>query len=183
MADWTPPPYPQLVAGKPWTDEKASAAFENVEALAEGAPDAPKVQGVALGNYYIASVNGTGTTESAIVLPDRVELLRLDVSGITATTSVVLQIALSTDGGSTYGGWEILQSMSAACNYMASHVLDVPSSTQKYVGLVTAGTVSFAGGGGITIPSGANAVKFRMSTAGGGTHTYRAHAYVIGGVA
>lgn len=182
MADWTPPPYPQLVAGKPWTDEKASAAFENVEALAEGAPDAPKVQGVALGNYYIASVNNSGTTESAIVLPDRVDLLRLDVSGITAAASVILQIAFSTDGGSTYGSWEFLQNMSAACNYMASHVLDIPASTQKYVGLVTAGTVSLPGGGGITIPSGANAVKFRMSS-GTGTPTYRVHAYVIGGVA
>lgn len=157
-----------------------TALRDNPIAIAEGTSGAPKVQGLALANYYIASVNNSGTTESAIVLPDGVDLLRLDVSGITASTSIILQIAFSTDGGSTYGGWEILQSMSAACNYMASHVLDIPASTQKYVGLVTAGTVSFAGGGGITIPSGANAVKFRMSSGG---NTYRVHAYVIGGVA
>jgi len=41
MADWTDPPYAQLVAGKPWTDEKASAAYENVVAAREGAVGAP----------------------------------------------------------------------------------------------------------------------------------------------
>lgn len=44
MADWTTPPWSQLVAGKPWTDEKAAAAFENPIAIAEGAPDAPRVR-------------------------------------------------------------------------------------------------------------------------------------------
>ena len=41
MADWTPPPWAGLTAGKAWTDEKAGAAFENPLAIAEGAPDAP----------------------------------------------------------------------------------------------------------------------------------------------
>lgn len=44
MADYTTPPWSQLVAGKPWTDEKAAAAFENPIAIAEGAPDAPRVR-------------------------------------------------------------------------------------------------------------------------------------------
>lgn len=43
MADWTNPPYAQLVAGKPWTDEKAAAAYENTVALAEGASGAPRI--------------------------------------------------------------------------------------------------------------------------------------------
>lgn len=44
MADYTTPPWAQLVAGKPWTDEKAAAAFENPIAIAEGAPDAPRLR-------------------------------------------------------------------------------------------------------------------------------------------
>ena len=60
MADWTPPPYPQLVAGKPWTDEKASAAFENVEALAQGKPGAPYIE-TAWHPYDSAAV-GDGNT-------------------------------------------------------------------------------------------------------------------------
>lgn len=44
MADWVDPPYTQLVKGKPWTEDKATAAFENVVALAEGAPGAPIVR-------------------------------------------------------------------------------------------------------------------------------------------
>jgi len=159
-----------------------TALRDNPLAIAEGTSGAPKVQGLALENVYIGSANNTGTTESAFVLPDGVDILKLEVSGITATGSIILQIAFSTDGGSSYGSWGDMQSMSAACNYMGSHILDFPASTQRYVGLVTAGTVSLSGGG-ITIPSGANAIKFRMSTSGGGTHTYRVHAYVIGGVA
>jgi len=48
MADWTDPPWAQLVAGKPWTDEKAAAAFENVIAVTEGADDAPRIRGNAM---------------------------------------------------------------------------------------------------------------------------------------
>lgn len=44
MADYTTPPWSQLVAGKPWTDEKAAAAFENSIAIAEGADGAPRLR-------------------------------------------------------------------------------------------------------------------------------------------
>ena len=44
MADWTTPPWSQLVAGKPWTDEKAAAAFENPIAMFDAAPGAPKLR-------------------------------------------------------------------------------------------------------------------------------------------
>jgi hypothetical protein len=44
MADWTDPPWAELTAGKPWTDEKAAAAFENPIAIAEGAADAERIR-------------------------------------------------------------------------------------------------------------------------------------------
>ena len=41
MAQWTGIDPNTLLPGDPWTSAKAQAAFENVEALAEGAPGAP----------------------------------------------------------------------------------------------------------------------------------------------
>jgi len=157
-----------------------TALRDNPLAIAEGTSGAPKVQGKAFENVYIGAVNGTGTTESAVVLPDGVELIRLDVSGIVASTSIDLQIAYSTDGGSTYGSWGRLVGTSVAANYMATLMLDTVTPTTAYTGLVTAGTLSGPAG---SPSSGTNAIKFRMNTSGGGTHTYRVLVYVLGGVA
>jgi hypothetical protein len=60
MADWTDPPYAQLVAGKAWTDEKAAAAFENLVAALEGAPGAPRVKFAALDAAF-STAGGVGT--------------------------------------------------------------------------------------------------------------------------
>ena len=43
MAQWTKIDPNTLLPGDPWTSSKAQAAFENVEAVAEGAPGAPRV--------------------------------------------------------------------------------------------------------------------------------------------
>ena len=56
MADYTTPPWSQLVAGKPWTDEKAAAAFENPIAIAEGADGAPRLRVGALQRLSAGSV-------------------------------------------------------------------------------------------------------------------------------
>ena len=42
MAQWTNIDPNTLLPGDPWTSAKAQAAFENVEAVAEGAPGAPR---------------------------------------------------------------------------------------------------------------------------------------------
>ena len=43
MADWTDQDPNTLLPGEPWTSAKALAAFENTEAVAEGAPGAPRI--------------------------------------------------------------------------------------------------------------------------------------------
>ena len=48
MASWTSQSTSSLLPGEPWTSAKALAAFENPEAIAEGASGAPKVRTVAL---------------------------------------------------------------------------------------------------------------------------------------
>ena len=49
MAQWTFVDPNTLLPGDPWTSAKAQAAFENLEAVAEGAPGAPRVLGNAIG--------------------------------------------------------------------------------------------------------------------------------------
>lgn len=48
MASWTNQSTSSLLPGEPWTSAKALAAFENPEAIAEGASGAPKVRTAAL---------------------------------------------------------------------------------------------------------------------------------------
>jgi hypothetical protein len=52
MADYTLIDPNTLLPGEPWTSAKALAAFENPEAIAEGAPGAPRVQGLAIASEY-----------------------------------------------------------------------------------------------------------------------------------
>ena len=73
MAQWTFIDPNTLLPGDPWTSAKAQAAFENLEAVAEGAPGAPKIQYAALdeglaqqpagglGTYAFAWRNSTAT--------------------------------------------------------------------------------------------------------------------------
>lgn len=48
MASWTSLSTSSLLPGEPWTSAKALAAFENPEAIAEGAVGAPKIRTAAL---------------------------------------------------------------------------------------------------------------------------------------
>lgn len=82
MADWTDPPYAALTAGKKWTDEKAAAAFENPVALAEGAPDAPRIVGAAI--QRIADLPAIAITASDNVTAEE---LADSVVGTLSTTS------------------------------------------------------------------------------------------------
>ena len=59
MAQWTFVDPNTLLPGDPWTSAKAQAAFENLEAVAEGAPDAPRVLGDAL-NLLVTEIDPAG---------------------------------------------------------------------------------------------------------------------------
>ena len=55
MAQWTFIDPNTLLPGDPWTSAKAQAAFENLEAVAEGAPGAPRIQTDALQNSAVTT--------------------------------------------------------------------------------------------------------------------------------
>ena len=86
MAQWTNIDPNTLLPGDPWTSAKAQAAFENVEAMAEGATGAPRL-------YGKAAVPRSQQAELAVI------------TGVTAggNTADNLNYSGSTDGASTSG--------------------------------------------------------------------------------
>ena len=62
MASWTNQSTSSLLPGEPWTSAKALAAFENPEAIAEGASGAP-VQTAAWHGYDVLNVGDGNTGE------------------------------------------------------------------------------------------------------------------------
>lgn len=70
MADWTTQDPNTLLPGEPWTSAKALAALENPEAIAEGAPGAPRIalkaiERVVAGATIRSRVDGIAVTSSA----------------------------------------------------------------------------------------------------------------------
>ena len=104
MADWTTQDPNTLLPGEPWTSAKALAAFENPEAIAEGAPGSPKVTGLALDIFKGEWTTTTTTTMVTLTGLDDDGLLMC--SGMTTrsagTGAVDITYETSTNGGSTW---------------------------------------------------------------------------------
>lgn len=109
MADWTDPPWTQLVAGKAWTDEKAAASFENVVAQAEGAPGAPKQMPLSL-DLFLGELSFDETAAGLSGLGDLDGILIFWRFRPAASTSSTLSIRFSDDDGATWGSWQSVQS-------------------------------------------------------------------------
>lgn len=106
MADWTDPPYAALTVDKAWTDEKATAAFENAVALAEAATGAPYVEngwhpynGVtvgdgATGKIYDSAVDGALATKDSPDFEDGYEYMFLFEQVSSSSNGAYLRCAL-----------------------------------------------------------------------------------------
>lgn len=102
MAVWTD--FATLVAslasGKAFTDEKAQALAENVVALQEGDPSAPKVQPNAMRRTTFIS-GAAAQTQAFNGLADY-SGIEFEVFGRTTVTTAFINFAYSTDGGASY---------------------------------------------------------------------------------
>lgn len=170
MADWTPPPWAQLVAGKAWTDEKAAAAFENLIALAEGADGAPKMEPRALKAPGILSGAIAGTTWVGFTGLGDIKQIRFDIAWAGSTGSPTIQVAFSNDGGSSWGATQTLVGLLA--NGRGASVfghIDLETGVTVCAALIV-GTASTTGDGGmtstLTVPANCNAVRFNSNTGG-----------------
>ena len=99
MANWVDQDLNLRLAGQPWTSAKATADAENTVALAEGAPDAPKVVSAALDMLV-----GAGDTTTDFIDLDRVDKVLISgFAGLVGSGSVGVIYQLSTDNGSSFG--------------------------------------------------------------------------------
>lgn len=172
MADWTNPPWAQLVAGKAWTDEKAAAAFENPIAMFEGAPDAPRLQPKALADNTL--IFGPVSNAIALAATDLGEVKRIYFRADKPNTTVgFLQVSFSSDNGSTWGGW---QQAAAASSAVALGWIDLQLRTSSVFSSTTSAPFVPSSP---AIPVGANAIRFRES-AFSELNTL-VHAYVLEG--
>lgn len=98
-----------LLPGDPWTSAKAQAAFENPEAIAEGAPGAPRVRGKGLGGIRQAELSATGTTWIEITDLDDYKWIDLKCSLThNAVGDLNIQVSLSSNNGGTWAASQLL---------------------------------------------------------------------------
>jgi len=171
MADWTDPPWAQLVAGKPWTDEKAAAAFENVLALAEGANGAPRVLGKALGGIYLGRVSTPSGNPW-------LGFTGLDGHGLIAffftSSNINLRARFTADNGSTWGSEQVFANAAA---YFGLLMLNLQTGDYA-MQAATAVDSSINAGGKFTVPSGCNGFQVRT----GASAAYSGFALSLGGL-
>jgi hypothetical protein len=129
MASWTDQDVNTLLPGEPWTSAKALAAFENPEALAEGASSAPHlhtqwhyynqtvVGGSGDGIFYSHAVDGAVATATTPAFEDGYEygIVFEDIS--VTTGSPDLTINFNWEGGGTSGAFAIANAISAPTIY------------------------------------------------------------------
>ena len=113
MAQWTVIDPNTLLPGDPWTSAKAQAAFENVEALAEGAEGAPRVQARGLSPFLLGKLAESGTDASGFMDLDPLTVIRFDAyfSGGTLFSDPPiiqprnLEMRVSANNGSSWTSW------------------------------------------------------------------------------
>lgn len=118
MANWVQMALASLLPGEPWTSAKAIAAFENVEALAEGAPGAPRIKSAALELDFITNKNASYTTADLWGGIKGVGYIHGE-SGL-ASQPVAIQYRTSDDGGTTKSSWANLASRNIGTGFTQS---------------------------------------------------------------
>lgn len=105
MADWTDIATNTLLPGEPWTSSKALAAFENPQAIAEGASGAPKVQNRALAGLSLGVFDaGNGVYSGLTDLDNIEELFLVGLAQASVASNVVssFSIRFSDDNGASW---------------------------------------------------------------------------------
>ncbi len=165
MTAWTDIPDSMIQQGKPIRATDGRALRDNPAAIAAGADGAPRVQGIALGGVYLGSFTQDGKRPQALVGLDKVGLLVADVITTGSNYNGLVQIALSNDGGATYGGWITLYTEPGALGECAIGRLHIDLTTGDWrVRLLSSNGSTLATSGTLTLPSGVNAIRLTKAT-------------------
>ena len=158
MADWTNLPNQAVGVGGLPSGTTVTALRDNPVAIAEGAPGAPKVQGVGLGQVFLGLVNTSGS--SAVGFSDAERVEGIAFFGGKLGTGAVIQIRFSNNNGSSWGSWQTLVGDSGTGTSDFVGFVDFRRNRRRVANRFNGET------GGLTIPSGMNAFQIRSN---GGT--------------
>jgi hypothetical protein len=162
----------------PLTSELAKQWRDNPEAIAEGALNAPKILGPAMG-IGRPIVSGASAA-SPIGWTDLDRVLEMDIfwcGGTTNNGTSRWQASLSDDAGATWAAWTDLIAINVgAAVGTFTHRVRINIQTGAFLfaetTVIGAGTTTFlrTGTGTITLPAGAvNGLRFRQSAGSGGS--------------
>jgi hypothetical protein len=168
MAQYTPIDPNTLLPGAPWTSAKAQAAFENLDAMAEGADGAPKLVAKAMaGNMRLPAFSGGGSTWAGLTgLGDFSEILFTGgiTSSSTSLDTAVLSIRFSIDNGANWVSEQVLFAGPAS-------TVDYSGALTVHLNIVTGACAAIIAGGDadqaqvnvtLSLPAGVvNGVQFR----------------------
>ena len=184
MAGFTPIDRNNLLAGKPFTSPIALAYDENLEAVAEGAPGAWRIdaRANAFSTYMEHSVGGNGDTSEWTGL-DTLAIANVFHSwrvrnNLSVVVNVQSRIRGSADGGATWGSWlnfPLVQAPGTGALTVAMYDLIVNLAT---------GDVGLSGQDNTTLDLGVtsiNALQIQVPTlslGSGGTVSQSAHGFL-----
>ena len=170
MADFTTPPWAQLVAGKAWTDEKAAAAFENPIAMFEG-KGPHKIDPKALATNLLGTINGTAGMSDlgafavvrGVAVSPGVQNLQVSFSSNNGTSWAAYQ-NVATTGGGTGKSLQVSFEIDLLTGVLRGVSSYLPESGPAVVSILAAT---------LTVPANCNAIRFNagavvMLTAEGG---------------
>lgn len=153
------------VGAKPFATT-IQALRDNVEALAEGATGAPKVQGQALGGTLLGGVIISGTTPQNFINLDRGNLFLIDfiwtASGGTASN---FEIGFSNDNGATYVAYATLVALASAGAIVGPGKAVINTETGARSAVAANSTNLSTLTTSLTVPSNVNAFRLRASNA------------------
>ena len=168
MAQWTTIDPNTLLPGDPWTSAKAQAAFENVEAVAEGAPGAPRNLQRSIPLGYLPNIGIVGTTPVGYNDLDPLTSVDLNiVATLPSGASQNLQIRSSANNGDTWGSWITINTFTAGAVRSYHGGFNLVTGIFNACGLFTLSATEIFSVNINTGVTGVNAFQFRFSGSGG----------------
>lgn len=161
---------------KPVTLQILRALRDNPIAIAEGAPDAPRIQPAAMAQPLVSASGQTvsgSTNWLAFTGLDEVKDLRVDFhisNGGGAAGAANFEVAFSADGGSSWGSSQNIITTSDLINTgyaIGVARIDMESGAIRgsaFRGTTTGGSILVGLNSTLTVPADCNAIRFRISS-------------------
>lgn len=179
MADYNPILATETDPDAPLRSSLFKRLVANPIAIAEGATNAPRVLGKALGSTFRAYQSVSATTPAQWLGLDAMETIRVDLAVSTWGSAAVLQVRFSNDNGSTWGSYQTLVSNAPGVSTFAIGCAHINLRTGAVAAIMGTNPVS-ANSATLTVPTGCNAFQIRHST--GASAELRAMAWCLGGL-